>query len=163
MKSSNKALIGGLIVLGLVVIAVGAFKFSHFGIEGRDGEGKGIGCPFAKSAEQLVGNKYDGAAYSVQYPTGYTFVAATKDYKIATIKNLKGEKVVEIYKATDFIGGVVVGFWGDEDEHVKAQTIVTTLEILNDNVKYGVNLAYPKNDAKAKAVAYAIYNSIKLK
>jgi hypothetical protein len=189
MKSSNKALIGSLIVLGLVVIAVGAFKFSRFGFEGRDGEGKGIGCPFAKGVEQKAWSKYDGSKLSFQYPQEY-----------ALMNNGYKEAVVELYKkrtsgATNIPGPVEMAIFkrgaGVEDYLAKnishlderinmdserallnsyagekgAEGFPTEkLEIVTGyDSTYSVWLFYDKGDKEAQRTLYQIYNSLKLK
>ena len=170
MKSSNKALVGSLIVLGLVIIAVGAFKFSRFGLEGRAGEGKGLDCPFAKGVEQKAWSKYDGTGYAFQYPAEYVLTPATREYPVATLNDLKGKKIMEIWKLSDFPNKErPIGVEIEPGEKPLTQAEMDqiapkeSLALINDKAEYEVDLFYAKTDKAVKATLHEIYGSIKLK
>jgi hypothetical protein len=158
------------VVILAVVIGVTGIYFGFS--EKREWRESGMFCGKQNFGfeKQAAWNKYDGAAYSMQYPSIYEVVPANVDYKVFTMfkKGLTadpGSKVMEIHKYRDFEGGDrPIGI----EESVPAEEMTTivpaeTLTLKNDTDTFEVRLFYAKNDVQTKNSLHEIYRTLQLK
>lgn len=166
---SKKGLLISVVILVIVIVLTGIY----FGFaEKRGGNEFGMFCGKHNwdVEKQAIWNKYDGAVYSLEYPSIYDVVPANTDYMVFTMfkKGLTadpGSKVMEIHRYSDFEGGDrPIGI----EEPVPSNEMATivpaeTLTLKNDTDTFEVRLFYAKTDRETKNALHSIYRTLKLK